>query len=77
MVAHLPEGDFHLPASDEPAHDLQRIASGIGAEQGLWREALLRIAQQHPSMPAASIRSRRDRWRSRQRRRIGTTGRPA
>ena len=49
MVAHLAEGDLHLPALDEPAHDLQRIASGIGAEQGLRVEALLRIAQQHPS----------------------------
>src|SRR5688572_18709902 len=66
MVAHLAEGcgatlHTHLPAPDVPADDLQRVASGIGAEQGLRVETLLRVAQQHPSMPEASIRSRRDR----------------
>jgi hypothetical protein len=49
MVAHLAEGDLHLPAPDDPADDLQRVAGGIGAEQGLWVEAVLRIAQQHPT----------------------------
>src|SRR5215212_5791425 len=49
MVAHFAEGDFHLPALDEPADDLQRLASGIGAQQGLRVEAMLRIAQQHPT----------------------------
>ena len=34
MVAHFPEGDFHLPALDEPADDLQRVAARIGAESG-------------------------------------------
>src|SRR5215210_3635580 len=29
---HFPEGDFHLPALDEPGEDLQRIASEVGAE---------------------------------------------
>src|SRR5688500_13616321 len=61
MVAHLAERDLHLPAPDVPADDLQRVASGIGAQQGLRVETLLRIAQQHPSRPEASIRSRRDR----------------
>ncbi len=61
MIAHFPEGDFHLSALDEPADDLQRIASRVGAEQGLRVETVLRIARQHPSMPAASIRSRGDR----------------
>src|SRR3954463_5779404 len=26
VVTHFPEGDFHLPALDEPGQDLQRIA---------------------------------------------------
>ena len=44
MVPHLTESDLHLPALDEPAHDLQRITGGIGAEQGLRIAALLGIA---------------------------------
>jgi hypothetical protein len=49
MIAHLAEGHLHLPALDEPAHDLQRVARGIGAEQGLRVEAMPGIAQQHPA----------------------------
>ena len=49
MVAHLAEGDLHLPALDEPADDLQRVAGGIGAQQGLRVEAALGVAQQHPA----------------------------
>src|SRR3954467_12718243 len=32
VVTHVPEGDFHLPALDEPGQDLQRIAGEVGAE---------------------------------------------
>src|SRR5215204_6107347 len=32
VVTHVPEGDFHLPALDEPGEDLQRIAGEVGAE---------------------------------------------
>src|SRR5215218_2849554 len=32
VVTHVPEGDFHLPALDEPGEDLQRIAGEVGTE---------------------------------------------
>src|SRR5215212_541135 len=32
VVTHVPEGDFHLPALDEPGEDLQRIAGQVGTE---------------------------------------------
>src|SRR3954447_24327860 len=32
VVTDVPEGDFHLPALDEPGQDLQRIAGEVGAE---------------------------------------------
>src|SRR5215207_6280284 len=32
VVTHFPEGDFHLPALDEPGEDLQRIAGEVGTE---------------------------------------------
>ena len=77
MIPGLTEGDLHLPALDEPAPDLQRIAPWSGAQQRLRFEPALRIAQPHPSMPVASIRSRRDHRPGRRRRGIGTTGSPA
>ena len=40
VVTHLAEGDFDLPALDEPADDLQRLLRQVGAEQGLRIEAL-------------------------------------
>ena len=49
MGAGLLEGDLDLPAQDEPADDLQGIPRGIGAQQGLRREASEGIAQQHPA----------------------------
>src|SRR3954447_15030560 len=49
VVAHLPEGDLHPPAADEPADDPQRVARRIGAEQDLGVEAAPRVAQQHPA----------------------------
>src|SRR3954471_13138922 len=49
VVADLSEGDLQLPALREPADDLQRLLCQVGAEQGLWVEALARVAQQHPA----------------------------
>jgi hypothetical protein len=50
MIPGLPEGDLHLPTLDEPAHDLQRVAPWIGAQQQRLRvEPALRVAQQHPA----------------------------
>ena len=49
VVAHLAEGDFQLPALDEPADDLQRLLRQVGAEQRLWFEAAAGVAQQHPA----------------------------
>src|SRR4051794_24766293 len=49
VVTHFPEGDFHLPALDEPGEDLQRIASEVGAEEGLWVEAALGVSEEHPA----------------------------
>jgi site-specific DNA recombinase len=46
---HLRKDYFELPALDEPADDLERVAVGIGAEQGLRVEAALGVAQQHPT----------------------------
>jgi hypothetical protein len=39
VVADLAEGDFQLPALDEPADDLQWLLRRVGAEQGLRIEA--------------------------------------
>src|SRR4051795_12376731 len=49
VVTHVPEGDFHLPALDEPGQDLQRIAGEVGAEEGLWVEAALGVSEEHPA----------------------------
>src|SRR3954468_15793174 len=49
VVAHLAEGDFELPALDEPADDLQRLLRQVGAEQRLRVEATAGIAQQYPA----------------------------
>ncbi|WP_342669137.1 hypothetical protein [Belnapia moabensis] len=43
------EGDFQLPALDEPAQDLIGRAVQVGAQQGLRGELLLGIADQHPA----------------------------
>src|SRR3954462_356786 len=43
VVTHVPEGDFHLPALDEPGQDLQRIAGEVGAEERLGVEAALGV----------------------------------
>src|SRR4051812_28131324 len=49
MGASLLEGNLDLPAQNEPADDLDRIALRVGAQQGLRREAAEGIAQQHPA----------------------------
>ena len=63
VVADLAEGDFELPALDEPANGLHRLLGWIGAEQGLRIEAPAGIAQRSGHCPGPQ--------------RIGTIGSPA
>lgn len=49
MIAYFSECDFELPALDKPVDDPEWVAGGIGAKQGLWIEASMGIAQQHPA----------------------------
>ena len=61
MPAHFRERHLDRPAPHEPAEHVERISIRVGAQEAL-RPALARtLAHQEPSMPAASIRSRRDR----------------
>src|SRR4028119_1546587 len=49
MLTHLVKGHFHLPAPCIPGDDLHGIQGGVGAQQCLWLELLLRVADQHPT----------------------------
>ena len=54
MGANFLEGDFHLPAADEPGEDVARANVEIGGEEGLWLEFAGGIAHEEPTD--------RDRW---------------
>src|ERR687896_2630043 len=43
------EGRLHLPAQDEPPHDLLGAGTKVSAQQGLGSELSFRIAHQHPA----------------------------
>ena len=47
MAAHLGEGAFGGPATDEPAEDIEPVRVKLGAEKGLRFEFGRRIAHQN------------------------------
>ena len=73
MVAHLLERDLDLPALDEPAQDLNRVAGLVGAKQGLRIEPVQRVA--HEPLRSHSTRCARGTFGC-SAHRIGTMGIP-
>src|ERR1700758_3987054 len=62
MSADFLEGDFDLPAPDEPSDDIAGIDAGVGGKEGLRLEFGGRIADQEPAdghwLDAAAITPR-------------------
>jgi len=63
MSAGFLEGDFDLPATDEPGEDIARTDVEIGSQEGLRLEFAFGIANEQASGSAPAACRRDTRWR--------------